>query len=345
MTHDGETRRLILWTIAMSLGGIVMLCVLYLIRSVLLAVYVSTLLAIGFSPAVLAVERWRIAGRKHAGLPRWAAILLLYVGFLVFLALVLGIILPPLALQASALWAQLPAYADRLGRLLVRYRLGSSWTDLLKGLPSPSLAVSSLVGALQSVVGAIGTVVTILLLPYYLLVEAESLQDGLLQLVSPGHRVALARVTSDVAVKVGAWLSGQLLLCLAIGGTTSVGLWLLGVPFFYVLGLIAALGELVPIVGPLVAALPAVLVGWTVSPHTALFVVVYFSVQQFIEGSVLVPRIMERQVGVSAVTIVVALLVGSELLGVVGALLAVPTAAIVQIFVREYLEGRNHDHS
>jgi predicted PurR-regulated permease PerM len=337
MMPQDDPRRLILWTIAMLFGGIVTLWVLYLIRGVLLAVYVSTLLAIGFSPMVRWLERRHFVGGK-TGLPRWAAILILYVGILVTLSVVVALVLPPLLSQASDLWRQLPHYVTQLKALLNRYGLRSGWPDLLQELPSPSLAVAGVLGALQSVIGAIGTFVTILLLPYYMLVESDSLEAGLLRLVPPGQRPAVARVSRDVAVKVGAWVGGQLVLCLTIGVTASIGLWILGVPFFYVLGLVAGIGEFVPIVGPLVAAVPAVLVGWTVSFHTALFVAAYFSIQQFIEGSVLVPRIMERQVGVRAVTIVLALLIGTDLFGVIGALLAVPTAAIVQVLLQEYFQ-------
>jgi predicted PurR-regulated permease PerM len=195
-----------------------------------------------------------------------------------------------------------------------------------------------LLGALQSVVGTVGTLVAIVVLPYYLLIEAAPLQSGFLKLFGPERRPRIARMTHDVTIKVGAWLNGQLLLSAIIGVTASLGLWVLGVPYFYVLGLIAAAGEFVPIIGPIVAAVPAVLLAFSVSVHTGIFVIVYFSLQQFVEGNILVPKVMQRQVGVSAWSVIVALLVGSELLGVVGAILAVPSAAIVQVFLQEYLD-------
>jgi predicted PurR-regulated permease PerM len=110
------------------------------------------------------------------------------------------------------------------------------------------------------------------------------------------------------------------------------------VPYFYVLGLVAAIGEMIPVVGPIMAAVPAILLGWTVSPQIALAVAGYCWAQQFIENNLLVPRIMERQVGVSPVTVLLALLIGSSLLGLVGAILAVPSAAIVQVLLEAYLD-------
>jgi predicted PurR-regulated permease PerM len=337
MSPQSEHRR-IAWAVVALLAGVVALWTLYAIRDALLIIYVSSLLAIGFSPAVRWLERQHLVGK--GGLPRWAANLVLYFGVLTVLTMLLAIALPPLVAQASELWKEFPAYIQRFQRLLQRYHLlDHRWTldDFLKNVPEPGVAMSGLLGALQGVIGYIGTFVAILVLPYYLLVEADSLQEGLLKLFPPERRPWIARITRDVTVKVGAWLNGQLLLSASIGATASLGLWLLGVPYFYVLGLLAAVGEFVPIVGPIVAAIPAVLVGWSVSWHTAVFVAAYFSVQQFIEGNILVPRIMERQVGVSAWSVIVALLIGGELLGVAGAVLAVPTAAIVQVFLQEYL--------
>jgi predicted PurR-regulated permease PerM len=138
-----------------------------------------------------------------------------------------------------------------------------------------------------------------------------------------------------VATKVSAWLGGQLLLAAIIGTSAAAALWLMGVPYFYVLALVAAIGEMIPIIGPLLAAIPAVVVAFTVSPAVALGVAIFFILQQQVENHVLVPKVMERQVGVSAVVVIVALIVGGSLLGIVGAILAVPTAAILQVLFQE----------
>jgi predicted PurR-regulated permease PerM len=107
-----------------------------------------------------------------------------------------------------------------------------------------------------------------------------------------------------------------------------------------VLALIAGVGEMIPIVGPILSAVPAVAVALSVSPTLALGVIVFFFAQQQLENHILVPKIMQRQVGISAVTVIIALLIGGSLLGIVGAILAVPTAAILQVLFQEVvLEG------
>jgi predicted PurR-regulated permease PerM len=142
-------------------------------------------------------------------------------------------------------------------------------------------------------------------------------------------------VSRDITSRVSAWLGGQLLLGGIIGVTATIGLWLIGVPFFFVLGLVCAIGELIPMVGPILSAVPAVAVALTVSPGTALITALFFLAQQQFENHVLVPKVMEHQVGVSSVTVIIALLIGGTLLGIPGALLAVPTAAALQVVFDE----------
>jgi predicted PurR-regulated permease PerM len=336
-TEPQNPRALVTYGVVAVLAGIVALYSAFLLRQVLLLLYVAGLLAIGISPSVRWLER-RSAERR---IPRWIAILFIYLGLLLMVTLTLLLVVPPLAKQAQDLWTNLPAYADTLQRWLVARGLIShtySWSELLRNAPSPGLALAGVLGALQGFLGAIGALVTVLVLPYYLLLEAPNLQVTFVKFFAREHRPLLARVLHSVTIKVSAWLSGQLILAAIIGTTAALGLWLLGVPYFYVLALLAGIGEMIPVVGPILAAIPAVLVAMTVSVQTGVFTIIYFSAQQFIENHFLVPRVMQRQVGVSPVTVIAALLIGSELLGIVGALLAVPTAAIVQVLVNEYLD-------
>ena len=336
---EHRQRRLIVRAVVVSLLGIILVGLLFSIRKVLLLLYVAGLLAVGISPIVRQIERRR--GKRKRRVPRWAAILVVYLAILATFAGMLSILLPPLIEQAIALWTNLPDLASRGQETLRRWGLWSgklSWAELAKSLPSPELAISGVFSALQSLLGIVGALVTVFVLPYYLLIEADDLHATFLTLFPEDRRPQVARITRTVTEKVGAWLGGQLLLALVIGSTAALGLTLMGVPYFWVLALVAAIGEMIPVVGPILAAVPAVLVGFTVSPQTGMVVAAYFALQQFIENNFLVPRIMERQVGVSAITVVVALLIGTELLGLVGALLAVPTAAIIQVLFQEFMK-------
>ncbi len=135
---------------------------------------------------------------------------------------------------------------------------------------------------------------------------------------------------------MSAWLRAQFVLAGVMGVFVAIGLYFLGVPYFYVIALVAAIGETIAIVGPVIGGIAAVGVAVTVSAQLALMVGVYFLVLHQLEANVLVPKIMERRVGVSPVVVMTALLVGGALWGLVGAVLAIPTAAIISVIVSEF---------
>jgi predicted PurR-regulated permease PerM len=158
--------------------------------------------------------------------------------------------------------------------------------------------------------------------------------------VPRGRRADLATAARQGVAKVSAWLRAQFILAGVMGTFAAIGLGLLGVPYFYVIALIAAVGETIPIVGPVIGGVTAVAVALTVSPKLALIVGVYFLVLHQLEANVLVPKIMERSVGVSPVAVLVALLVGGSLMGLAGAILAIPTAALLSVIIEEVAADR-----
>jgi predicted PurR-regulated permease PerM len=186
-------------------------------------------------------------------------------------------------------------------------------------------------------VGGVFGLVTILVLAFYLLVDSGGLVNVFVRLFPRENRAQVQVACRRVTNKVSAWLGGQLLLAGIIGGTAALGLYLMGIPFFYVLALISAIGEMIPIVGPILSSVPAIAVALSVKPALALGVIAFFFAQQQLENHILVPRIMQRQVGISAVFVIIALLIGGSLLGVIGAILAVPTAAILQVVFEELM--------
>jgi predicted PurR-regulated permease PerM len=341
-----EIRSLILWTICMTAIAAMILWAAYVVRDALLIVYVSGLLAIGFSPIVRIIERQKvvpIGGR----LPRWLAILILYVIILGTITVVMALVFPPLVRQAQALWQKIPEMFEKGQQYLMSKGLLRDHLTIREAVErAPGTggdAVARVLGAAANVAGGIFGVVTILILTFYILIDSWNMRETSLRLFPRTHRARVDAAMREVTVKVSAWLGGQLLLAAVIGATSAVGLWALGVPFFYVLALLSAIGETIPVVGPILAAIPAIAVASTVSLKTVIFVVIFFFLQQQLENHILVPKIMSRQVGVSPVTVIVALLIGGSLMGIVGAILAVPTAAILQVIAAELLteeEGR-----
>jgi predicted PurR-regulated permease PerM len=333
-----EIRRLIVFGVVVTAATGLLLWTLYLIRSTLLLVYVSALFAIGIAPLVQLIEQQRLLALTRR-LPRPLAILLIYTAVLGLIAGVGMAVVPPLIQQGQDLWQMLPQRIDAAQAWLVKLHVLEApitFVEAVQHAPAGGAdAVSTLLGAVFGFVGGLFGVLTILLLTFYLLVESKSLFGAFVRFFPRNQRGRVAELSADVATKVSAWLGGQILLSLVIGLTSTIGLYLLGVPYFYVLALISAIGELIPMVGPIVAAIPAILVALSVSPGVALAVAIFYIIQQQLENAVLVPRIMGRQVGMSAAGVIIALGVGSELLGLVGAILAIPTAAILQTVFRE----------
>jgi predicted PurR-regulated permease PerM len=331
-----EIKALILWTIAMTMAAIVVAVCAYLVRGALLLIYVSCLLAVGFSPIVRFIER-----RKERRFPRWLAILVLYLAIIAALTLLGALVFPPLVRQAHSLWAQLPDMFDRAQQFLIDrgwLRAKLTLREAFERAPgSPTDAVSRVFSAVANVVGGAFGLLTVLILTFYILIDADSLRDFFLRLFPRERRPRVAAASRDATMKVSAWLGGQLLLGGVIGSTSAIGLWALGIPFFYVLAVLSGIGELIPVVGPILSAIPALAVAATISIQKMLAVLIFFILQQQLENHILVPKIMSRQVGVSPVTVIVALLIGGDLLGIVGAILAVPTAAILQVVAMEAL--------
>jgi predicted PurR-regulated permease PerM len=343
---DRSALRIVAWSIVMVGVALLLAVALYQVRTVLMLVYVSALLAIGLAPIVRAVERQTLLPVGTRRFPRWLAILSLYLTLLVAVVGLGFAVIPPLVRQGQSLWRRLPDLFARGQQFLIdRGLLDHEFTmsEALQKAPTSVLgaggdAVTTVVGAVINVAGGVFGVVTILILTFYMLVESETIFRRFVRLFPIDQRLRVATVSSDITVKVSAWLGGQLLLGAIIGTTATLGLWLLGMPYFFVLGFIAGVGELIPMVGPILSAIPALMVALTVSPGMALGVGVFFLVQQQFENHLLVPKLMERQVGVSAVTVIIALLIGGSLLGIVGALLAVPTAAVLQVIFDELTE-------
>lgn len=343
MTRD-DPRALIRYAIAAAALTVVLLWTAYLVRGALLLIYVSALFAIGIAPLATVLERQRLIRSR---MPRWAVILIMYLLALIAIVGLGRLVVPPLVTQARELWTTLPQIVQQGQQWLIDRGLLARELSLRDAVAqSPvggSDAVGTLVAAVWGFVGGVFGLVTILILAFYFLLDAERLVRAFVLLFPRPEQTRVEHACRRASGKVSAWLGGQLLLGAVIGTTAAVGLFLLGIPYFYVLALIAGIGEMIPIVGPLLAAVPAIAVALAVSPAAAAGVAVFFFLQQQFENHVLVPKVMERQVGVSAAGVIAALLVGGTLLGVVGAVLAVPTVAILQVVFAELFPEASPD--
>lgn len=344
MLSDREFTRRLIQTVLTVAGVGILLTVLWAAREALMLIYVSALIAMGLSPLVNWLERPRVdSGRR--GVPRWLAILAIYAVLVAVLVVTGLMVIPPLVAQAESLWATLPAEFNKLQAYLIRYRLMTHRVTLeeaVQNAPSGSggNAVGTVLVAISSLIGGVFGLITILILTFYLLIEASTMIEYLVRFIPVGRRGDVAMAAREAVRKVSAWLRAQFVLAGVMGAFSAIGLGLMGVPYFYVIALVAAIGETIPIVGPVIGGVTAVAVAITVSPKLALMVGSYFLILHQLEANILVPKIMERSVGVSPVAVLVALLIGGALWGLVGAILAIPTAAILSVIIEDFAAAR-----
>ena len=270
MVSDREFTHRMLRTIAAVAGCGILLAVLWAARDALMLVYVSALIAMGFSPLVKLIERpRRRAGVRHV--PRWLAILVIYAVIMAVVVLVGLMVIPPLVSQGEALWAKIPTEFNRLQSFLISHRVMTHRVTLeeaVQNAPTGSggNAVGTVWVAISSLIGGVFGLITILILTFYLLIEASAMSDYLVRFVPPGRRSAVGTVARQAVEKVSAWLRAQFILAGVMGTFSAIGLGLMGVPYFYVIALIAAIGETIPIIGPVIGGITAVAVAITVSP-------------------------------------------------------------------------------
>jgi predicted PurR-regulated permease PerM len=319
---------------------------LYAVRYVLVLVYVCLILAVALHRPVRAIERFAAAsfGRRP---PRSVAVLGLYLSAAAVLGAMVMTVLPPLVVQARELGARAPQLVERAQSFLdanglERVRLASLVPQWVRD--GGADVVGTVFGTMTSILGGVLGLATIVVLTFYLLLDGEALVDRVSRLVPSRRRPQARAIGARIADKVSAWLAGQLVLCVVIGTATGIAIGLLGVPFPYVLAIVAAIGELIPYVGPFAAGviacgLAAVSVSWQIALATAA----YFLVQQVLENNVIQPKLMGRQVGLRPATVIIAVLLGGSLLGVTGVVLAVPTAAVVESALEELAPQKGPD--
>lgn len=322
------------------------------IADILVVFFVAFLLAAAMEPAIDSLNKKKI--------PRGVAVILFYIAAISILGFIVAYILPILAQQISELAVSLGRYLKGLAEgqqtSLIPVRFQPYLQQFLKSINVHDLA-SQVESALQLVAGQLFTIggnlwevikiishgfintILVLVLAYFMAVEKHSVDRFIFAFIPLKHEEYLAHKIMLVQKKIGFWVRGMLIMMLSMGFLVFVGLLILRVNYAAVLAIIAGILELVPVVGPLIAWLVAVPIVLNQGSFTILVAVtiLYFVAQQ-IEGHVLIPIVMKKVVGLNPIVILFALLVGFEFLGILGAVLSVPVATMISIFVNDFFE-------
>jgi len=317
---------------------------LYFIRDILALILVAVFLAAAIMP-------WVNWFNKH-NIPRALAVLIIYLSAFAVLALVIVLIIPPLSDQINQLSRSFPEYFQRVivgFSKLQQFNGGADTVSAQNSLGSLQAALSSatqgVFSAISSVFGGIIFFLAMLVLTFYMVLNEQLFIKFVEQITPKNYKSYAIKFISRVQVKLGKWLRGQLFLMFFVGALTYIGLLILGVKFALVLALMAGLLELIPYAGPILSAVPALIIASTQSLLMAVLVaILYFMVQQ-IENHFLVPKIMQKAVGLNPIITIVAILVGAKLGGILGAILAVPVVTVISMFLSDWHEYRKSQAS
>lgn len=316
----------------------VVMALLWAARDVLILIFIAAVLAAGISPAV---HRIRVWGRHlfHKNVPRGTAVLLVYFPF-VFIAIVLLLFMVPRVIDdMRALGAQLPMVLEKnvitpLGHYLP---MDGVREYLRGGITVPRARVLFFVRSTATVVASF---VAVLFMIGYMLIDAHRLRNMILLLYPPEVRAERRATLNRMANRMSSWLGGQLILSAIIGVATFIGLLILRVPFALPLAIFATLGEMVPVIGPIVGSTPALAVAILQSPWQFWSVLALAVMLQKSENLFIAPRVMSRKIKISPLAVFIAFLIGASVLGIVGAIMAIPVAAIVQVAFEEIFVAR-----
>jgi predicted PurR-regulated permease PerM len=340
---NSVTARRTLIVIGLVLATLATLFLAYETRRVLTWIVISVFFAVALHPAVTWVTRRVAFGR------RWFGTLLVFVVVFALLGGLITLFVVPLVNEGSQVARNFPQILEDarngrgpVGGLIERFHLLQYAQDnadkirgYASGLGAPTLAF------LTGVATTIAGVVTIFVLSYLMVLEGPQAVDGLLSLFDDRHAERIRRVGHDCAKTVTGYISGNLIISVVCGVLTYAVLALVGVPYAGLIALFVALADLIPLVGATLGAVVASLAAFTQSVTAGIITVVFFIVYQQVENHLLQPVVFSRTVKLNPLTVLIAILIAVELAGILGALLSIPIAGILQILVRDTWDARH----
>ncbi len=305
-------------------------------RGIVGALLISMVISIGLDPLVKFLEKHKI--------PRMLGTIMSFIAGLLLFSLVLYSVMPVVIAEMGSLSSFVSAFLSSFLKMnapqLSFTSLPSNLNETLGFLGSASASVSGLV---QAVLGNMLLLFVIVVSAFYLTIEKDGPERFLTNIVSKTHESTVLNIFNNFKTKIQKWFFGQLLLSVIMGTIVGTGLWLIGVPYFLAIGILAGVLELIPMVGPILAGATGVLVALAASVPLAIYTLIFFILIQQLDGNVLFPLIMGRTMRVHPLVVMLSLLIGWNIAGFFGIILAVPSAVLIQEifkYVGDRKEGR-----
>lgn len=343
---EGATISITTGTIFKAVAILVGLWLLYFLREIVLVVLTAVVIASALEPAVGFFQKWRI--------PRLLSVILIYVLLFLFLFAMFYFFVPTVVNDLASFIAAMPAYLETVSRSVAiedyAFLLGFSSPDQIstdelvasvRASVNPANVFGGSFSAAATVLGGVFSFILIIVFSFYFTV-AETGVDDFLRIISPRkYRSYLLNLWFRARHKIGLWMQGQVILAVIIGVLVYLSLSILRIEHALLLAVLAAVLELIPVFGPTLAAVPAVLIAFASGglPVGLLVVALYVIIQQF-ENHLIYPLVVTRVVGVPPLLVILGLIIGWSLFGFLGILLSVPVAAAIQEFVRDWSQGK-----
>jgi len=320
------------------------------ISGILLLIFIAIIFATAISPFV----NW--AQKKH--IPRALSILFVYTIFLIFIGLMTTSLIPLVIEQASELLGYLDTFIQKVqnegikeipfGEYIEPYvkdfvnnldnaNVLDNLKDTVQGLAKnvTSLAGNAISIAF-SVFGGLLQAVTVLFLTFFMVIDTNGLEKFSISLIPHKYHKYIIKQSGKIQKKLGGWFSGQIITCFIVSTIVFIGLKIIGVEYAFTFALIAFLTEFIPVIGPLISAIICVPIILTQSLVMGLIALIFFVVLNWVESNIIVPLIMKRTIGLNPMAVIISMLIGSQLLGIIGIILAVPIAASIKVLIDDY---------
>jgi len=326
-------------TILKTILIILLFVFLYMLRDLVLVLLTAVVIASSVEPATRWLGRYKI--------PRIPAVLLIYLLVAGIFVGLLYLFIPPILNETSSLVSSAPKYLESIKIYSPINNLGISGADNFVGGISNSLSLKDLVNGIQDaaasfsggafqtvslIFGGVFSFILIIIISFYFSVQKNGIEN-FLQIITPvKHERYIINLWRRTQTKIGKWMQGQLLLGVLIGILVYLGLTVLGVEYALILALLAAIAELIPVFGPILAAVPAVILGFTDSVALGFMVIGFYVIIQQFENHLIYPLVVRKVVGVPPLLVILALIIGAKLAGFLGIILSVPIAAAIMEF-------------
>lgn len=300
---------------------------LYFIKDIIIQFFVALLLMVVLNPSISKIQKLKI--------PRVVSILVIYLVFILLVGLAVGSVLPPVVEQTTNFASALPKYLANLGlSFTFSQQIAGEIVSQIGNLPTQIIKLGT------SLFSNILNVLVVLIISFYLLLVRGKLEEQLHPFLGEEKSSLVKRIFDLLEIRLGGWARGQVTLMLLVGASIYIGLLILGIPFALPLAILAGILEIIPYLGPVLAAVPAVIIGFGISPVMGFATAALALLVQQLENYLFVPKVMEKSVGVSPIITLLALSIGFKIAGILGVVLSVPIVITLHVLGQEYLTSK-----